>query len=101
MTSPLVRAEAVKAAVEADGGNVDDFEVVALSLNRAVELLASAEESPAFHFIPPTASMKYIQDYLSKSTESENPVLMKDIQINLIDDNPRHEGQGVHIEDPG
>jgi hypothetical protein len=56
---------AVKLAVEADGGNADDFEVVALSLNRAVELLASAEDSPAFHFIPPSTSMKYIQDYLS------------------------------------
>jgi hypothetical protein len=56
---------AVKLAVEADGGSVDDFEVVALSLNRAVELLASSEESPAFHFIPPSASMKYIQEYLS------------------------------------
>jgi hypothetical protein len=52
-------------AVEADGGSVDDFEVVSLSLNRAVDLLATVPETPAFHFIPPAASMKYIQEYLS------------------------------------
>ena len=58
---------AVKSAVEADGGNVDEFEVIAMSLNRAVELLVSEEESSmaGFHFIPPSTSMKYIQDYLS------------------------------------
>jgi hypothetical protein len=52
-------------AVEADGGSIDDFEVVSFSLNRAVELLATVPDTTAFKFVPPSASMKYIQDYLS------------------------------------
>mmetsp|Transcript_45624 Transcript_45624/g.68833 ORF Transcript_45624/g.68833 Transcript_45624/m.68833 type:complete len:244 (+) Transcript_45624:57-788(+) len=56
---------AVKEATEADGGSADDFEVVSLSLPRAVELLAGVAEGPAFQFIPPQSSIKHIQDYLS------------------------------------
>lgn len=56
---------AVQSAVEADGGNAADLKVVSLSLNRAVGLLATAPETTAFRFIPPSASIEYIQDYLS------------------------------------
>ena len=56
--------EAVKEAVSLDGGNEDDFEVVGLNLPEAVSLLANSEET-AFHFIPPTSSLKHIRDYLS------------------------------------
>jgi hypothetical protein len=54
---------AVMEAVGADGGKMDDFEVVCLSLSGAIEQLATVpEESPSFHFIPPTSSMKYIEE---------------------------------------
>lgn len=58
---------AVEEAVGADtqGSTVDDFEVVSLSLNRAVELLATVPETPAFQFIPPKASLEHIDEYLS------------------------------------
>ena len=57
---------ALEAAVATDGGSVDDFEVTSLSLNRAVELLATVPETPAFHFIPDSRSMEYIQEYLTE-----------------------------------
>jgi len=57
--------EALKQAVEMDGGNVDEFEVVSLSLSKAVDLLATVPETPAFQFIAPQKSLIYIQDYLS------------------------------------
>ena len=56
---------AVAEAIKADGGNPDDFEVVSLSLQRAVELLATVSETPAFRFIAPAKSFRYIQKYLS------------------------------------
>jgi hypothetical protein len=56
---------AVKAAVDADGGQVGDFDVVCLSLSGAVEQIATIPETPGFHFIPPLSSMKYISEYLS------------------------------------
>ena len=56
---------ALKEAVEADGGKVDDFEVVCLSLNRAIDQLASSPEAAAFRFLPPSKSMQYISEYLS------------------------------------
>uniref|UniRef100_A0A7S2HSG9 Uncharacterized protein n=1 Tax=Helicotheca tamesis TaxID=374047 RepID=A0A7S2HSG9_9STRA len=56
---------AVEEATQADGGSPEDFEVVSLSLPRAVELLAGAAEGPAFQFIPPKASIQHIEDYLS------------------------------------
>mmetsp|Transcript_15675 Transcript_15675/g.27238 ORF Transcript_15675/g.27238 Transcript_15675/m.27238 type:complete len:279 (+) Transcript_15675:184-1020(+) len=62
--------EAVREAVGADGGKVDDFEVVCLSLSGAIEQLATVpEESPSFHFIPPTSSMKYVEKYHSATSE--------------------------------
>jgi hypothetical protein len=56
---------AMEQALEADGGTKEDFEVVSLSLSRAVEMLATVPETPAFQFIPPSSSVKYIQEYLS------------------------------------
>lgn len=56
--------EAVSQAVSADGGEVDNFEVVGLDLPQAVGLLANENES-AFQFIPPSSSLKHIRDYLS------------------------------------
>ena len=59
--------DAVAEAVLTDGGSLDEFEIVSLSLNRAVEILATNPESTAFHFIPPASSMRYIKEYLSGS----------------------------------
>ena len=56
---------AVAQAVELDGGNVDDFAVVSLSLNRAVELLATVPETPAFQFVAPEKSFRFINEYLA------------------------------------
>lgn len=59
---------ALSEAVKADGGKVEDFEVVSLSLSRAVELLATVSdnpETPGFQFIGPKKSFKYIAEYLS------------------------------------
>ena len=57
--------DAVKAAVDADGGAVGDFDVVCLSLSGAVEQIATIPETPGFHFVPPMSSMQYISEYLS------------------------------------
>jgi hypothetical protein len=56
---------ALKLAVEADGGKVEDFDIACLSLSGAVEQLATLSDIPGFHFIPPSTSMSYIQEYLS------------------------------------
>ncbi|KAG7342837.1 hypothetical protein IV203_020781 [Nitzschia inconspicua] len=57
---------AVMEAVGADGGKLDDFEVVCLSLSGAIEQLATVpEDTPSFHFIPPSSSLKYIEEYQS------------------------------------
>ena len=55
---------AVKMALDIDGGDPADFEVVGLSLNRAVELLATDPESLSYQFIPPASSVEYIRAYL-------------------------------------
>jgi hypothetical protein len=57
--------DAVKAAVAEVGGNADDFEVSCLSLSGIIDRLTTTPETPDFRFIPPSTSMKYIQDYLS------------------------------------
>jgi|UniRef100_A0A7S2XN35 hypothetical protein len=57
--------DAVKQAVEMDGGKVEDLEVVSLSLQRAIELLATVPETPAFQFMAPPKSYTYIEEYLS------------------------------------
>ncbi|KAI2494073.1 Tic22-like family [Fragilaria crotonensis] len=56
---------AVVSAVEMDGGDVNDFEVVTLSLQKAIQLLATVPETPAFQFVASSKSLKYIQDYLA------------------------------------
>ena len=56
----------VSQAVSLDGGKEEEFEVVGLNLPEAVSLLANAkDEQTAFHFVPPTSSLKHIRDYLS------------------------------------
>jgi len=71
----MVHAEAMaamKEAVSRDGPTagqavVEDFEVVSLSLPRAVEILATnGQNAPKFHFLPPKESISYIQTYLEK-----------------------------------
>jgi hypothetical protein len=57
---------AMEQAVQADGGDAKDFEVVSLSLGRAVEMLATVPDTPAFQFVPPSSSVKYIQEYLTE-----------------------------------
>jgi hypothetical protein len=56
---------AVEQAVEMDGGKAEDLEVVSLSLQRAIELLATVPETPAFQFMAPLKSYAYIEEYLS------------------------------------
>ena len=58
--------KAVSDAVAAEGANPDDFEVVSMSLGRAVELLATVPETPAFQFVGPKRSFEYIAEYLSE-----------------------------------
>ena len=53
--------------VDRDGGSVDDFEVVSLTLNRAVELLTNVPETPAFQFVAPEKSFAYINEFLDQS----------------------------------
>ena len=47
-----------------DGDNKEEFVVTVLSLQRAVQLLATVPESPAFNFLPPQKSSKHIKEYL-------------------------------------
>ena len=57
---------AVKEAVGTHGGKQDELEVVCLSLSGAIEQLATVpEESPSFHFIPPSSSIKYVEENFS------------------------------------
>lgn len=56
---------ALAMALQADGGDPNDFEVTGLSLERAVEALATVPETPAFQFITPAASIEHIEKYLS------------------------------------
>ena len=68
----MVHGEAQKAmeeALQADDVSNDageEFQIVSVSLPRAVELLATnADDAPAFRFLPPRSSIDYIQKYLS------------------------------------
>lgn len=57
---------AVTEAVRADGGKLDDFDVVCLSLSGAIEQLVTVpEETPSFHFIPPSTSIQYIEENMN------------------------------------
>jgi hypothetical protein len=54
---------AVLEAVAGDRTKVDDLEVVCLSLDGAIEQLVTVpEETPSFHFVPPSKSIKYIEE---------------------------------------
>jgi len=55
---------ALAMAMQLDGGNPDDFEVVGLSLIECVQQLATVADSPAFQFIPPASSVEHIRKYL-------------------------------------
>lgn len=55
---------ALGSAIQADGGDVKDFEISGLSLEKAVEQLATIPETPAFQFITPAASIEHIENYL-------------------------------------
>jgi len=53
---------AVMEAVEGDRKKANEFDVVCLSLDGAIEQLVNVpEESPSFHFIPPSKSIEYIE----------------------------------------
>jgi len=56
--------EAIDAALEMDGDSGEEFPIQVLSLQRAVQLLATVPESPAFTFLPPNKSLNHIKDYL-------------------------------------
>ena len=56
---------ALETAVGQDGGSVDEFEVSCLSLAGIIDQLATVPETSSFHFIPPSSSIKYIEEYLS------------------------------------
>jgi hypothetical protein len=67
----MVREEAKQAmeeAIAADGIDREEakqFDIVSLSLSRAVEMLATnVEEAPSFQILPPRSSMAYIKKYL-------------------------------------
>ena len=54
---------AVLEAVAGDRTKIDDLEVVCLSLDGAIEQLVTVpEETPSFHFVPPSKSIKYIEE---------------------------------------
>mmetsp|Transcript_17156 Transcript_17156/g.31055 ORF Transcript_17156/g.31055 Transcript_17156/m.31055 type:complete len:251 (+) Transcript_17156:40-792(+) len=57
---------ALSMALKADGGDAKDFEITGLSLERAVEALATVPETPAFQFITPAASIEHIEKYLNE-----------------------------------
>lgn len=59
--------EAMEMVLAADGDKEEDkatFKVVNLSLQRAVELLATVPSTPAFQFVTPVSSSKYVASYL-------------------------------------
>ena len=62
-------AEANAAMAEATAADEPDakLEMVCLSLQRAIELLVTVPDSPAFRFVPPSSSLIYIQSYLDQS----------------------------------
>ncbi len=63
---------AVLEAVGGDRTKTDDFEVVCLSLDGAIEQLVTLpEESPSFHFIPPSKSMTYIEENIEGEGDEE------------------------------
>lgn len=55
--------DAIGEALEMDGDDGMEFPIQVLSLQRAVQLLATESES-AFTFLPPEKSLKHIKNYL-------------------------------------
>ncbi len=53
-------------ALKADGGDATEFEITGLSLEKAVEALATVPDTPAFQFITPAASIEHIEKYLNE-----------------------------------
>ena len=59
--------DAVDQAMSMDGNEGPSLEIVGLSLPSVVDRLVTvSEETPAFMFIPPSASTKFITDYLQQ-----------------------------------
>ena len=60
--------DAIDEALEIDGDDDnnegEEFAITVMSLQRAVQLLATVPESPAFNFLPPQKSIKHIKEYL-------------------------------------
>lgn len=68
--SPDEANAAIQQAVASDPGaeaSADELEVVSLSLQKAVQLLATVPETPGFEFVAAPKSIEYIQKYLSDS----------------------------------
>ena len=57
---------AVLEAVGGDRKKADDFEVVCLSLDGAIEQLVNVPEESSFHFIPPSKSLEYIEENINE-----------------------------------
>lgn len=57
--------DAIDEALAIDGGGgEEEFAITCISLQKAVELLATAPEATAFNFLPPQKSLQHIKDYL-------------------------------------
>jgi len=64
--------EAMEMALAADEDTEENkveetFKVVSLSLQRAVELLATVPSTPAFQFVTPVSSSQYVAGYLKSN----------------------------------
>ena len=59
--------DAMEMALQMDGGDSAGFEVVGLSMERAIEQLSgnTEGEAPAYQFIPPSTSLKHIEETLA------------------------------------
>lgn len=54
------------AAEEQESGEKVELDIMVLSLERAVELLITVPDTPAFNFVPPTSSLDFIRAYLAE-----------------------------------
>ena len=55
------------AAEEESSGEKVELEIMVLSLERAIELLVTVKDTPAFRFVPPAKSLEFIQAYLAEA----------------------------------
>lgn len=58
---------AMQAALEDDEPGAEPYNIVGLSLGKAVQMLATVPETPAFQFVTPSSSVTHIQGYLADS----------------------------------